>query len=215
MDQSERLGDMVAAARSAAFEQRADMWTALPAIVEKYDEKKIITSAQPTIKGRWRDPQGKWHWVQLPLCLDCPVQFQSGGGYTQTFPIAKGDEGILIFSSRCIDKWWKDGGVQQQAVLRMHDLSDGMFIPGIRSQARKLDPPPATDRVVLRSDDGKRYVEIAGNYIRARLEDQKARVVVSSKEAKLRFGDHFILASKDGIICSELPIVGDDPDQNL
>jgi len=171
MDQSERLGDMVAAARSAAFEQRADMWTALPAIIEKYDEKKIITSAQPTIKGRWRDPQGKWHWVQLPLCLDCPVQFPSGGGYTLTFPITKGDEGILIFSSRCIDKWWKDGGVQQQAVLRMHDLSDGMFIPGIRSQARKLDPVPSTNSVVLRSDDNKRLISITSDSILQQVED--------------------------------------------
>lgn len=162
MDRRERFENPIIAMRALLRGWEADIWTALPAIVESYDATKLTVSAQPTIKSKYRGVNAQAYAdVQLPLCVDCPVQFQGGGGWSQTFPIQKGDEGILIFASRCIDSWWQNGGVQPQAEMRMHDLSDGMFIPGLRSQKRLPGGPVSTTSAQFRSDDGSTMVELA------------------------------------------------------
>lgn len=109
-----------------------------------------------------RDITGVWTNVALPVLVDCPVIFPGGGGFEFTFPIAAGDEGIVIFASRCIDAWWQNGGVQPQAELRMHDLSDGMFLPGMFSQARLPSPAPSTTVPQLRNSDATVKIEFIG-----------------------------------------------------
>lgn len=162
MDPRERMEDPLVAARAMLRGWQADIWTALPAKVQSYDAAKMTVEVQPTIQAQVRSPEGKQPWsnVTLPVCVDCPVQFPSGGGFVLTFPIAVGDEGIVIFSSRCIDAWWQNGGVQPQAELRLHDLSDGMFIPGLFSQPRVVTPSPSTSAAQLRSADGQTVVEV-------------------------------------------------------
>lgn len=145
---------------------QAGIWTALPVIIESFDPDAMTCTAQPAIRAQIRDEQNAWHDVTLPLLVDVPVVFPSGGGYTLTFPIAEGDEALVVFSSRCIDAWWQSGGVQNQAELRMHDLSDGFALVGPRSQVRVL-PNVSTASVQLRSDDGSAYVEINGTQINA------------------------------------------------
>lgn len=82
-----------------------------------------------------------------------------GGGCTLTFPIAEGDECLVIFASRCIDAWWTAGGVQVQSEFRMHDLSDGFAIVGPFSQATKISGW-STSAVQLRSNDGEAYLQL-------------------------------------------------------
>lgn len=135
------------------------MWTCLPGIVQLFDAAKMVCVVQPAIQGIKTDAQGVQTPVNMPLLLDCPVIFPSGGGCTLTFPIAVGDECVVHFSSRCIDAWWQLGGVRPQAEFRMHDLSDGFVMVGPRSQPRVLSSI-STSAVQLRSDDGAAYVEI-------------------------------------------------------
>jgi len=96
-------------------------------------------------------------WINLPILADCPVVFPGGGGYSLTFPLKPGDEGLILISSRCIDAWWEAGGIQPQMELRMHDLSDGFFLPGIESKPMLTPMLSATD-VQLRSKDGTTYI---------------------------------------------------------
>jgi hypothetical protein len=117
---------------------QAQIWTSLPGILQSYDAEKLTATVQPAVQGRLRQEDGTWKDVNLPLLLDCPVIFPAGGGFVFTFPLKKDDEGLVVFSSRCIDGWWYSGGVQKQARYRMHDLSDGFFLPGCFSQARKI-----------------------------------------------------------------------------
>ena len=77
-----------------------------------------------------------------------------------TFPLSEGNEGLVVFASRCIDNWWLSGGVQSQAEVRMHDLSDGFFIPGCFSQAKKPSTPADTTKSVWRSANNTLRVEI-------------------------------------------------------
>ncbi|MGE4504029.1 MAG: Gp138 family membrane-puncturing spike protein [Desulfovibrionaceae bacterium] len=159
MDRRERFEDPVEATRAAMDGRLAEVWTALPGIVQDYDAQAQTVSVQPTIKGRITRPDGSIVSVALPLLVDVPVQFPNGGGFSLTFPIKPGDEALVAFASRCIDGWWQSGGVQDPLEPRMHDLSDGFAFVGPRSRARALSGV-STEHVQLRTDDGATYIEI-------------------------------------------------------
>lgn len=159
MQNDERINSLQVAVKNAMRGNNAQIWTSLPGILQSVDLVKMTCSVQPSIQVMVYDKKGKGKFQNLPLCVDVPLQFIGGGGYTATFPMANGDEGLISFACRCIDAWWQSGGVQPQAELRMHDLSDGFFIPGFRSQARKLSNISATS-AQLRSDDGTNYVDV-------------------------------------------------------
>lgn len=138
---------------------QAGIWTALPAIIQSFDASALTCTAQPAIQAQVSAPDGSTSWVMLPLLVDVPVCFPRGGGCTLTFPLAAGDEALIVFSSRCIDSWWASGGIQVQAELRMHDMSDGFAIPGPFSQATKISGWSGNS-VQLRSNDGSTYVDL-------------------------------------------------------
>lgn len=151
--------DLGVGMRAALQGWQAEMWTALPGYVTKFDPVKLICEVQPTIQARVTLSDGTKEWKTFPKLLDCPVVFPSGGGFTLTFPIAVGDEVLVVFSSRCIDSWWQSSGVAVQAELRMHDLSDGFVIPGPRS-VPKVPVDVSTTDVRLRNADGTTYFGI-------------------------------------------------------
>lgn len=168
---AERAPDLQEALRAAFTGFQARLWTALPATVVSYNADKQTAELRPTIQGLQYFPDGRPPvWVPMPLLVDVPVIFPGGGGFTLTFPIAQGDEALVVFSSRCIDAWWQSGAGdsqdgQPQAELRMHNLSDGFAITQPRSQVRLLDPPPDLATAQLRSDDGMAVIEVAAGGI--------------------------------------------------
>lgn len=164
MDRRERYYDPEETLRTALAGFQAGIWTALPCIVQSFDAAAMTVVVQPTIKARVTAEDGAISTIALPLLLDCPVIYPCGGGFTLTFPIVAGDECLVMFASRCIDSWWQSGGIQEQAELRMHDLSDGFALVGVRSQPRVITGI-SLDAPQLRSDDGTSYVEVAGDTI--------------------------------------------------
>lgn len=158
-DRREFLDDQGPLLRANNKALQAGLWTALPGIIVSFDPALMTCKVQPAIKAQVLDSAGKTNWVQLPLLVDCPVVFPSGGGFTLTFPLEDGDECLVVFASRCIDSWWQSGGVQVQAELRLHDLSDGFVIPGPHSKPEVV-PGISTTDVQLRDRDGTTYVGI-------------------------------------------------------
>lgn len=167
MERLERISSKSTNATLIAIKQalgqfQSKIWTALPAMVKSYNPSGGgggTVEAQPTIQAQLRQPNGIWVDTTMPLCVDCPVMFPGAGSFTLTFPITAGDEGLLVFSSRCIDSWWQSGGIQKQAELRMHDLSDGFFFPALLSQANKV-PDVSANTCQLRSKDGSVSIEL-------------------------------------------------------
>jgi hypothetical protein len=161
MDRRERYYDPEEMMRLAMDSKQAQIWTALPAIIQSFNPDAMTCEAQPAVNGIVRQQDGTSKEIKMPLLLDCPVFFPGGGGLTLTFPIKPGDECLVIFASRCIDAWWQQGGIKGQAELRMHDLSDGFIFAGVRSQPRKFSVD--TVGAQLRTDDGATYLEILPN----------------------------------------------------
>lgn len=137
-------------AHAAQIEGRLkDLHTCLPGIIASFDPDTQTASVQPAIKRIFTEKGA----VNLPLCVDVPVQFPGGGDFFLTFPVKTGDECMLHFSERCIDFWHANGGVQLPGEYRLHDLSDAMATVGINSQPRKIPAFNATD-TELRSRAG-------------------------------------------------------------
>lgn len=164
MDRRERTGDFLAGLMAAFEGHQSEVWTALPGIVVSFNPAEQSCVIQPALRAKVQNFDNSFEWVTLPLLLDCPVIFPSGGGCSLTFPIFAGDEVLVVFASRCIDSWWQSGGVQVQSEIRMHDLSDGFVIPGPRSKPNVI-PSISTDAAQLRSDTGNSMVSVdpAGN----------------------------------------------------
>lgn len=159
MDQRERVEDREEALRTAMDGRQAMMWTALPGLVVSYDPAQQTCQVKPTIQAQYRAPDGSSRFVSMPLLLDCPVVFPSGGDVVMTFPIATGDDCLVVFASRCIDSWWQSGTIQPPAEFRMHDLSDGFVFVGPRSLPKALENV-STTTAQIRSKDGTTYVEL-------------------------------------------------------
>jgi hypothetical protein len=162
MDQRERYPDPAESMRLAMQYWQSRQWGALPAIVKAFPSVSglgpMIADVQPTVNGQALTQMGTFSSLQMPVLLDCPVLWMGGGGATLTFPIAKDDECLVIFASRCIDAWWQQGAAsgpnpgRDPPDLRMHSLSDGFVLVGVKSLPESF----AVDlsNVSLMSDDG-------------------------------------------------------------
>jgi len=175
MKRQERLDDPETSLNFAMDGRQARMWTALPGIVHDVDLQAQTISVQPAIQAIETDQDGVETNTNMPLLVDVPVVWPRAGGFCLTFPIAAGDEVLVVFASRCIDAWHQSGGVQAQAEQRKHDLSDAFAILAPTSSPNVVGGVSA-NAVQLRNDSGTAYVEV----------DSSGKVnIVSSSEVNI------------------------------
>ena len=156
MDIRQRHDDHEELLRLAGQRLQSSIWTAVPCIVDAVDADKMTVDVQPVWSLQYRDQNGDAQAQQMPKLMACPLLFQGGGGFLLTFPVKVGDEALVIIASRSVDEWFQNGqaqsGPQARASVRMHSLSDGFALVGVRSVPNmvKLD----TSNASLASDDG-------------------------------------------------------------
>lgn len=165
ISRGEREGGAAVPFRDMLEAARIDIHTALPGIIQSFDPVRMTCTVQPAIRGAVVNPDGRAQSVDLPLLVDCPVVFPGGGGYELTFPLAAGDDCLIIFAERCIDAWWQSGGVQAAAEYRMHDLSDGFVLAGVRSQPHVLTGGVNMSGAELRRDSGTALIRLKGDAV--------------------------------------------------
>lgn len=164
MDQRERVGDPLEALRMAIEYYQSRLWTALPCVVHAYPAASglgpQLLDAQPCINGSVLtqvNGQSVRQSLLMPILPDLPILWQGGGGVTLTFPIQPGDECLVLFSARCIDAWWENGFLPPNGATpnpamnppdnRMHNLSDGFAMVGMRSLPKSFSPDLSTATV--------------------------------------------------------------------
>jgi hypothetical protein len=132
----------------------------IPAEVVSWNAAKQTITAQPLIREKIINRQdGTQGFVSLPQLVDVPVCFPQGGDYVLTFPIAAGDEVLIVFADTCIDQWWASGGEQNWNDRRRHDLADAIAVVGINSVPNVI-PSIASDATELRSKDGNTKIRL-------------------------------------------------------
>ena len=107
--------------------------TAIPGRVLSFDPATQLAEVQSSImiKGDSGD-------VVAPPIIGVPVHFSGGNAFHIEHQIDPGDEGLIVFSQRCIDSWIDQGGDAQQTIVRTFDAGDALFIPGFRSNPKKI-----------------------------------------------------------------------------
>lgn len=150
---------------------------AMPGIITAFDSVEQTVTVQPALRELVTNQDGTQNWTALPLLLDVPICLPRGGGYSITIPISVGDECLVIFSDMCIDAWFSNGNVQNQAEKRRHDLSDAFAIIGTWSQPKRISNY-STSSMQLRTDNGNHMIDISQNGIDLRGTIRKNGVVI-------------------------------------
>lgn len=146
---------------------QSNVYTALPAKVISFDGHTV--SCQVMVNRVMANGQE----ITIPPLVDVPAQFPHAGGFCITVPIKAGDEGLVIFSSRCIDGWFASGNASKPLDNRINDLSDGFFIVGCNSVPNKI-PDFYHDGVSMQTDDGQTHIRLTEGtiYIKGNVEHE-------------------------------------------
>jgi hypothetical protein len=137
---------------------------AMPVIVMEDSTDGHTVKLQSALKAAQRMPDGTTKLVEMPPLPDIPIHHIGGGGITLTHGIKKSDEGILIVSDAGINFWHQQGGPQTPGDGSQHPLSEAFFIPGVRSDPRKLQGV-SPDSTQTRTDDKKSVHDVSNTAI--------------------------------------------------
>ena len=125
-----------------------------------------------------------------PILVDVPVLIPHGGSASLTFPVAAGDQCLILFNDRDIDNWFQGNNNSGPATTRLHSFSDGFALIGPRSM-NSADASYDTTRAVLKNGStlvgvGSSHVKIANagttlnTLLQTLITDLKALTVVVS-----------------------------------
>ena len=150
MTQTATLTDLT---KRTFFEMMKDVATSTPGHVIAFDPATQLAQIQigivrKTVNGVEFNP--------APL-ITVPIYFAGGSKFFMEHQIDPLDEGIILFSQRCIDGWKTTGGVANNPISRFHDSNDAMFLPGLRSQPNVISGFD-NDGIRVRNKDGTQYV---------------------------------------------------------
>ena len=115
--------------------------------IQSFDSTKRTAEIQILFKLVLPDGSIK----QFPKLVDCPVFTLQGDGGSLTFPIAKDDQCLVLFSDRNLDAWFLNGDEAAPLDARCHDLSDGIALVGLNALTSTLATYEA-DAVALKYD---------------------------------------------------------------
>lgn len=128
-----------------------EMHVCLPCFVTAVDASTGYVSVQPTLQTRYKIDDSA---TDMTIIQTVPVQVPSGQDWWIKAPVAIGDVGILLFAERSIDNWAVTNGQEfvDPQDSRMFDLSDAIFVPGLRTIKNPIPSIGTTDLVVHNGD---------------------------------------------------------------
>lgn len=138
--------------RRSFVELMKDVGTSIPGHIVAFDPATQLAQVQIGVKSI--DADGEY---DPGVIVECPVSIYGGSGYVVEVELTQGAEGMIVFSQRCIDGWRQTGGIAPQGIVRFHDINDASFIPGVRSQAKKITGY-ANNGIKLRNKAGDVFV---------------------------------------------------------
>lgn len=144
-----------AAIQTGIDSNKKNLHTAIPGKIISFDSATQTVSVQPAIKSIYEGGVE----VDLPIITNCPVAVFRGGGFCVTYPIQAGDECLIIFCERSIDRWFQDGPGFVPMHLRTHDYSDAIVFPCLYSQ-KNLISDYSSNKLEIRSDNSNIVISL-------------------------------------------------------
>jgi hypothetical protein len=132
-------------------QQFKKLYTCLPGIVQSYDQTTKRAQVLPAIERTFTTGGSQ----ALPVLVDVPVVFPSGGGFTVTMPMKKGDGVLLIFSQRGITNFKKTFTQALPDSDSLLSLKDSIAIAGFG--ALNITPSSSSG-ATMQSEDGNNAI---------------------------------------------------------
>lgn len=101
------------------------MRVAMPAIIESYDPLTSLATVKISIP-HIRDNEEE---LDVPIISAVPVLWQRAGGASITFPLQRGDWGLVIHCDGDIGKWATELDAGKPQSKRRHAWTDAVFLP--------------------------------------------------------------------------------------
>ena len=170
LDPRQRFSPVAEIHETSLDNRQSQMHTALPGTIVSYNPAKMTVTVQIAVQGVQRMMDGTRNPVTIEPIADVPVCFPGGGAHIMTFPVAPGDDCLIVFSERSIDNWYQHAAVMPPSDWRMHDINDAFVLVGVRAQphvlggggALRSGTPASPSTAMFRSDDGKTVVQVDG-----------------------------------------------------
>ncbi|QZI90586.1 hypothetical protein MYOV023v1_p0039 [Vibrio phage 91E28.1a] len=138
--------------RQAFRELSKELGTSIAGQILAFDTETQLAQVQIGIFAV--DAKGKK--IKPDPIIECPVEFSGGGGWSFEHELNPNDEGLIIFSQRCLDAWIQTGGMAENPIARFHDKQDACFVPGIRSKKNAIKDFQ-NNGIRLRNEDASVY----------------------------------------------------------
>lgn len=146
--------DLLHVLREAVAVALGRVHTSVPGRVLSYDRTTQTATVQPSIRFAYIDENGDRQTYLAPPIANAPIGFIGAAGGAIYFPIAAGDECLLVFAERSLDEWRQTGSDDNTPRdPRRFDITDAIVWP-LRSPANAL-PSTATsaNAMVISADE--------------------------------------------------------------
>ena len=126
MNRDTDYSNLAQAIRFAIRQSLKDLYTCMPGIVESYDAE----TRRAVVKGALKVVTTNKEEIEREAIHNVQVMFPSGGGFTMTFPLERGDPVLLCYSQRGLANWKKTLGVAAPDTIGFFSEKDAFAIPG-------------------------------------------------------------------------------------
>lgn len=131
-----------------------DVRVSMPARIVSFDAATKTAQVEIMLKMVDEDDAA----VDYPPLTDCPCVFTRGGGFHVVHPYKAGDNGLVLFSDRCLDGWFESGQAAVPMDYRIHSMSDAYFIGGADNMTDVS--PVQSDAMFIGKDDNSAGLQI-------------------------------------------------------
>lgn len=143
--------------RNAFDAMSADLHTWLPGKVETFHADDFTVDVTPMLKRKYKGESA----VTLPTLPRVPLAIPRAGTAWFKMPVKEGDQVILLFCERSLDRWFDLGGIQDPQDARRHHLSDAVAIPGVYDRKQALTAKGAATSLEIAFGDA--WIEITAD----------------------------------------------------
>ena len=127
-----------------------ELYTAMPGLVESYDEFMKRVSVRPAIQFQ----TGGGEFRSRPILYDVPVLFPAGGGFSMEFTLNPSDPVMLVISNRGMENFVKDNSFgESEPNDHLWDMADAVAIPGFIPTPVRTPETGKYNSVKIRSND--------------------------------------------------------------
>lgn len=126
--------------------------------------------------------------ADYPMIINAPVVVLGGGGGLLTFPIASGDECLIMCNDRDIDNWFQGSSSSANATGRLHAFTDAIILVGLRSTPNIILDYNGSG-TELRTKDGLTKITVDGESITTTIDGGTTEITATTSKVTIDVGD--------------------------